>query len=127
MVALAAVVVVDGGAHTLSWRQSSSMGRIALVCGHMGPNCVPSRTVGHGVGGRAGAKRSCPTGGSAKGMLRDSTTPLDKTLERTLPSFVWMMVAEGKEVVVWRSERRRRQFIFLKFFSVEIFIFTTLM
>ena len=70
---------------------------------------MPSRMVGdHGVGGREGAKRSCRTGASANGMLRDSTTPLDKTLERTLPSFVWMMVVVGKGVVMWRSERRRR-------------------
>ena len=52
---------------------------------HGAPQLVPSSVPDHGCTGCGDCHRSCPTGGAAKGMARNSDVPFMVHFPMTLP------------------------------------------
>src|SRR5258708_228531 len=61
--------------------------KVGSICGGVAENALASRTPSHGCGGIGAANRWLPTGGAAKGIPLNTTTPCSY-LPRTAPLLV---------------------------------------
>jgi len=121
------------GVHTFTARQSSdctellfSVGSIVTICGQAGAKSSADRTSRHGLCSTGGRNLNAPTGGSAKGMPRNTCTPCSHsprtgpeaviTMWPPVPAEVTAMLAGAPTIVAAAKKMKKRRFLLQRVF-----------